>query len=201
MQKKKERAALLLAKKTNGYFQASDLKKAGLNVYDINSLLEKGKIERIKRGLYKWLGISEESNEMVNVARIAPNGVFCLFSALAWHELTTYIPKEYHMAIYTYSRKPAHPDYPPIKFYYYSDKRFKTGVQTVAIDGHKIQIYDLEKTICDVIHYRNKLGIDIVKEALDKYKTKRERNIQKLMQYANDLRDATVLRKYLEVLI
>jgi predicted transcriptional regulator of viral defense system len=201
MQKKKERAAFQLAKRTNGYFKANDLKMAGLNVYDINSLLDMGKIERIKRGFYKWLGMPEETSEMVDVARLVPGGVFCLFSALAWHELTTYIPKEYNMAIYIYSRKPALPQYPPIKLYYFSDKRFELGVKTVELDGHEIRIFDLEKTICDVIHYRNKLGIDIVKEALDKYKTKRERNIQKLMQYANDLRDGTVLQKYLEVLI
>ncbi len=201
MLKRKEKKAFLLSRRMNGYFNTADLKKAGLNIYDINSLLEMGKIERVKRGLYKWLEMTEETNEMAEVARMVPNGVFCLFSALAWHELTTYIPKEHNIAIYTYSRKPALPNYPPVKFYFFADKRFEIGVQTVKIDGHEIKIYDLEKTICDIIHYRNKLGIDIVKEALDKYKTRKERNLQKLMQYANDLRDANVLRKYLEVLI
>lgn len=201
MWEEKERIVLQLAQKTNGYFQACDLKKEGLNVYDINMLLETGKIERIKRGHYKYPAVIEEANEMVDVAHLVPEGVFCLFSALAWYELTTYIPKEYNMAIYTYSRKPVVPDYPPIKLYYYSEKRFARGVNTVEVDGHQVKIFDLEKTICDMIHYRNKLGMDIVKEVLDNYKTKKERNLQKLMQYANELRDANVLRRYLEVLI
>jgi predicted transcriptional regulator of viral defense system len=160
-----------------------------------------GKIERIKHGFYKWLGMQEDTYGMIDVSYLVPGGVFCLFSALAWHELTTYIPKEYSMAIHVYSRKPALPQYPPIRLYYFSNKRFETGTKTIELDSHAIKIYDLEKTICDVIHYRNKLGIDIVKETLEKYLTKKERNLNKLMQYAKDLRDSTVLQKYLEVLI
>ena len=73
--------------------------------------------------------------------------------------------------------------YPPIKIYYFSDKRFNIGVTTVCISGVDVKIYDLEKTVCDAVIYRNKIGIDIVKEVLERYVVKRERNLQRLMKY------------------
>jgi predicted transcriptional regulator of viral defense system len=69
------------------------------------------------------------------------------------------------------------PDYPPIKVLYFAEKQYKTGVKEISIQGNIIKIYDLEKTICDCIRYRNKIGIDIVKEALNEYIKKKEKNV------------------------
>lgn len=201
VEQKKEARAFKLAEENSGYVATKELKKAGLNVYDINVLLKEGKLERLKRGLFRWTEPQHEYHEITEAARLVPNGVFCLFSALAWHELTTHIPKEHTIAIPIKARKPVLPGYPPIKLYYFSDARFVTGMETVQINGHTIKIYDLEKTVCDAIYYRNKIGMDIVKEVMEKYVGRRGKNIQRLMRYAETLRVITMLKKYLEVLI
>ena len=72
---------------------------------------------------------------------------------------------------------------------------------TVNVDGHSIKVYDMEKTLCDIIYYRNKIGQDIVREALDSYIRHKDKNIQKLMQYSDVLRVSATMKKYLEVLI
>ena len=62
-------------------------------------------------------------------------------------------------------------------------------------------IYDKEKTLCDAVFYRNKIGIDIIKEALQNYARQPSVNIQKILDLAKDLRVEKTLQKYLEVLI
>ena len=72
---------------------------------------------------------------------------------------------------------------------------------TVNVDGYPVKVFDKEKTLCDIIYYRNKIGQDIVREALDSYIRNKDKNIQKLMQYADILRVSATMKKYLEVLI
>lgn len=201
MEKSKKEIMKKLAGGDDGYISTKDLKREGLNVYDINVLLEKGEIERVKWGLYRWTETQNEYHEMEEVSRLVPQGVLCLFSALAWHELTTYIPKVSAIAIPIKARKPVLPKYPPIKIYYFSDVRFETGIEIIHINGHPVKIYDLEKTVCDIILYRNKIGMDIVKEVMENYVGKRGKNVQRLMQYAEALRVLAILKTYLEVLI
>ncbi len=201
MKKGKEEFISKILKKDDIFMSAKRLKNNGLNTYDIGLLLSDGRLERVKRGLYKWTHLQNEYNEMAVVAGLVPNGVLCLFSALSFHELTTYIPMEHNVAIRRTMRKPVLPHYPPIKIVYLSEQRFITGIIEPEIEGHRIRIYNLEKTVCDAIIYRNKIGVDIVKEAMDRYVLKPEKNLQRLVEYAKKLRILNIVRTYLEVLI
>lgn len=64
-----------------------------------------------------------------------------------------------------------------------------------------MKVYDLEKTICDIVRFRNAIGHDVAVEALRGYLKKPDRNIQKLLEYAKVLRMEGSLRQYLEVLL
>lgn len=185
-----------------GHFvTAARLKQHGLNSYDIGQLVAGKSLERVKRGLYRWRQYREECNEMVEVANIVPKGVFCLHTAINYYELSTYIPKEYNIAILRTMRKPGLPDYPPIKVVYFSAERYYTGVSDIIIDDQKIPIYDLEKTVCDAVAYRNKLGIDIVREVMENYISRPDKKLQRLAGYAEKLRIARIMNTYLEILI
>jgi predicted transcriptional regulator of viral defense system len=186
---------------SSGYISAKELNKAGFNSYDISRLIELGYIDRVKRGLYRKSGVNDEYNEMVEVSKIVPNGFICLLSALAYYELTTYIPSEYQIAVHMDAHKTTLPGYPPIKLYFFSDNRFNIGAINIEIYGNKVNIYDIEKTLCDCIFYRNKIGTDIVKEALDNYIMRKGKNIPRLLEYAEKLRVKATLKTYLEVLI
>ncbi|MFC0297332.1 type IV toxin-antitoxin system AbiEi family antitoxin domain-containing protein [Geobacillus jurassicus] len=185
-----------------GFAKTEDLTKEGVSHYYIRKLKEEGKIVRIKRGLYRYVEWgNDQHGDVVEVSKLVPNGVLCLLSALSLYELTTYNPWEYHMAIERTSRKPSLPDYPPIKVFYFSKKQFEYGVEEMEIGGHKISIYSREKTICDMIRYREKVGIDVMKKGLRNYLRSPEKNINKLVECAEQMRVKTVLLKYLEVLV
>lgn len=69
----------------------------------------------------------------------------------------------------------------------------------MTIDGFKIKVYDAERCVCDAVKFRNKVGTDVCAEIISNYLDQAERNISKLMDYAETLRVAAVLGKYLEV--
>jgi predicted transcriptional regulator of viral defense system len=137
---------------------------------------------------------------LVDVFKIVPKGVLCLTSALAYYDLTTFNPYQYEIAVER-SCKLIIPEYPPIKLLYFSKKQLETGINNIEVDGHLIRIYDMEKTICDCIRYRNKIGIDIVKEGINEYIKRNDRNFNKLINYAEICRVQKILKEYLEVLV
>ncbi|GGH61517.1 transcriptional regulator [Paenibacillus silvae] len=186
----------------HGIARTKDFIKAGVSPYHIKKLEFIGEIERIKQGLYRQSGLIQEMpDEMVEVTKLIPKGVICLLSALSYYELTTYNPWEYQIAIHRSSKKPKLPDYPPIKIIYLADAQYNIGIDEVDINGSVVRIYDREKTICDMVRYREKLGMDLMKEGLRNYLKSSNKNITKLVSYADKLRIQTVLQKYLEVLI
>jgi len=188
--------------KNNGYARTKDIVNAGIHKHYLYQLVENNKVSRVKRGLYSWNDYDIDTyKELLEVKKIIPRGVICLLSALSYYELTTYNPWEYYIAIHRDDFKPKLPDYPPIYVFYFSDKQYNTGIKEISIEGNIIRIYDIEKTICDCIRYRNKIGTDVVKEAINKYLKNKDRDIDKLLEYAKVTGAYTIIKKYLDVLI
>lgn len=162
--------AMQVLKEHHGLARTKDFITTGISPYYIKKLEFIGIIERVKQGVYRQTGgVNEPPNEMVEVSKLVPKGVICLLSALSYYELTTYNPWEYQIAIHRSSKKPKLPDYPPIKVIYLADAQYNTGIDEVDIDGSIIKIYDREKTICDMVRYREKIGIDLMKEGMRNY--------------------------------
>lgn len=200
MNKKDERIYKVF-KKYKGFVRTKDILAAGIHTRNIKRLRDAGQIIRVKRGLYRLANIPLISNQgFVDLARAVPGGVICLLSALSYYELTTFNPSVILMAICRGSRKPKI-NYPPVEFYHFSKKQFKAGINKAKIKGHEIRIYNPEKTICDCFRYRNKLGLDIAKEGLSEYLKRKDRNLEKLLEYAEICRIKPLLQTWLNAMI
>lgn len=187
--------------KNNGYASTAELSALGINRFYVSELRKNYIIEQVKTGLYKWHNHDYDYDfELVEVQRIIPSGVLCLKSALAFHGLTTYNPWQYEVAIER-SSKVSIPNYPPIKVVFFSMSLYELGIMEIDIAGHKVKVYDLEKTICDCIRYRNKIGIELVKEGLQEYLKRSDRNLEKLLVDAKKCKVQKILNEYLEVLV
>jgi predicted transcriptional regulator of viral defense system len=186
----------------NGILSAGELRNSGYSFSLINSLLNQGSIIRIHHGYYKWIESEMAENEdFIIITRIIPKGIICLISALAYYQIITTIPREINVALERGDTKPKRPTYPPIRYYYFATETFQEGKETITISGESIQIYNLERTICDCIKFRNKIGMEIIKEALKKYLARPSRNILLLERYAKKLHIYSILRQYLEILL
>ncbi|MGM0568544.1 MAG: type IV toxin-antitoxin system AbiEi family antitoxin domain-containing protein [Elusimicrobiota bacterium] len=188
-------------KKNNGILKFSDITNAGFHPDTLTSLEEKGQIEKVAYGIYSLIDyIPDEYPDLVIASLQAPRGVVCLISALSFHNATTEIPGKVEMAIERGTRK-YKIEYPPVKFYYFSKKTWEAGIEKHQIEGKKIKVYNLAKTIADCFKFRNKIGADIAREALKI--AVREKNIspKEIMKYSKRCRVSTIVKPILETLI
>jgi len=194
---KKEQLFKLFEQK-KGIIKLSDLFKNNISKYYLLKLIENGEVEILKNGIFLLKDFP--TNEFLVLKNLIPKGVFCLFSAWQHHKLTTYLPHTYHIAIQRKSKIKL-PDYPPIKLYYWDKKALQTGVEIVKIDECEVLMSDIEKSVCDALKFRNKIGKDILNEILKEYLQSKNKKLDTLIKYAKVLRVEKILMDYLNILL
>ena len=167
-----------------GIVRTQQLRAGGFTHYQLKPFIQRGQVLKIKQGLYKWH--TSDQSELPEVAGIVPNGVFCLLTAAQHYDLTTFVASAYHIAI-PRKDKVILPDYPPIQLYYWNQTAYELGRTTVIINATVLPIYDPEKTVCDFLRQRHKLGLDLAKEVLTAYLRRPNRQIVRLVEYAGQL--------------
>lgn len=168
-----------------GYAKMQELRNNGVQTRTIAEAIKNGVIEKIKPGLYKLKDYPwDEHGSFVEVNQANTKAVICLTSAAEYHELTTFYPSYITVAV-PHNTPKFKLDYPPIKVYYFIDRYYSPGIETLKTKSGIIRIYNKEKTICDLFRYINKIGEDIAVESLKTYlQNRKERNIPKLIEYA-----------------
>lgn len=156
---------------------------------------ERGELIRVRHGVY---AVPDALfNTMIDIERIVPNGIVCLYNAWAYHQLSTVVPPSFCVAIEA-KRKVAMPPTLPIELYYWKKENLEFGIIKKSISGYDVLITDMERTVCDAVKYRNKIGLDVCGEVIDNYLKKENRNISLLHEYAQKLRVKNILTTYLE---
>lgn len=158
--------------------------------------VERGDIVRLRQGVYA--DPAAMLNTMIDVRRIVPGGVVCLYNAWIHYQLSTVVPPAFCIAIEA-KRKVSIPDVLPIQLYYWKSDFLEKGVKTECISGFEVRITDMERSVCDAVKYRNKIGLDVCSEVIHSYLLKPNKNLTRLMEYAKELRVANTLKNYLEI--
>ena len=177
-----------------GFITTGEVKSRG-EYEQLRRATEDGMLMRLRNGVY--VEMSALANNMIDVERIVPNGVLCLYSAFAHYGLSTQVPSATCIAIEA-KRKVRLPEYPPIDLYYWKKENLEFGVIQKSISRYNVLITDMERAVCDAVKYRNKIGLDVCGEVIDNYLKKDDRNISLLHKYAKKLRVKNILTTYLE---
>ncbi|HHI94904.1 MAG TPA: transcriptional regulator [Gammaproteobacteria bacterium] len=181
-----------------GLLRMSEAIKYGISRYALYKMRDNGALEQVSRGVYRLVDLPPMSiPDLVIVSLRFPRAVICLVSALSFHEMTTQVPHEVSVAVPRGTRMPSL-DIPPVHAYKFSSGAFKAGIERHQIDGVTVQVYSAEKTLADCFKYRNKLGMDVVLEALKLYRSQKKFNLEKLLEYARICRVEKVIKPYLE---
>ena len=151
-------------------------------------LIQNGYIEKVRTGYYQWVD-PEDFSEVSTVKRLFPDAIFCMDTALLYYGYSDRTPREWHMAVSKDSGKSRFKiDYPLVKPYYLEPTLLEVGLTTGEKDGHSIRIYDRDRVICDCLRYRNKMDRELFNKAIRAYVTDPQKNIARLMDYAERLR-------------
>ena len=187
--------------KEKQFITIPELKELGYTYYKIGKLEEAGAIKRISRSTYENLSYIGDENDFTRAAAYVPQGVICLMSAARFYELTNFLPDAVDVAIERTKKVGTLPEWPDINIYYFTPFRMNIGVLSILEGDNTFRIFDIEKTVVDIIYYRNKVGIEETSEILKNYLRRNDRHIDKLYTYAKNLRCEKVVRTYLEVLL
>jgi predicted transcriptional regulator of viral defense system len=183
-------------KQNKGYLSSSELTGRTMR-YQLQKMIDDGSVSKLKRGVY-CLNEELSKRQMIDTERIIPQSVLCLFSAWSHYNLSLSIPNSYYLAIEK-SRKVSIPEFPLINIVYLKKEYFELGIIEKEIEDIKVKIYDIEKSVCDAVKYRNKIGMEITSEVIRNYLANKKRNINKLVEYAKKMRIYNTLKMYIEV--
>jgi len=183
-----------------GVLRPKDLATEGIQAEYLRRACDKGLIKKVGRGSYVLANKSVHPGLALAVAgRAVPNGVVCLRSALAFHNLGKEPEGEVDMAI---ERRAARPrlDTPAIRVARLGGPAFTEGVERHVLEGVTVKIYCLEKTLADLFKFRNKIGPHLAVDALRAAFAERRVNLSRLSTYAAICRVERVMKPYVDAL-
>lgn len=186
-------------KNNSGMITTKDVEQMGIARKTLTRLLRKGLIEREKQGLYvlpnSW------GDEYYNLVFSSKNVVFSHATALYLHGLSERVPLVYEITVkngYNGGLKTLE----NVELYSVSKSMFQLGKAEIqSPQGKIVPVYDIERCLCDILKYKEKQDIEIIKYAYKTYVKSSKKNIYKLMQYAKKLKVEEEVNSYLEVLL
>ncbi|MDO5445984.1 MAG: type IV toxin-antitoxin system AbiEi family antitoxin domain-containing protein [Eubacteriales bacterium] len=188
-----------IANENGGVLLTSAIVAAGISKPTLADFVKKNGYERVGRGIY----CSQESwrDNLYLLQLRCPETVFSHETALFLLDMTDQEPFQYSVTAKT-GYNPSHLAEDGVKVFTVKKDLFdlgKTEAQTPF--GHKVILYDPERTVCDMIRSRSEMEIQSVQDALKRYSRRKDKNLHKLMEYANLFHVDKRLNLYLEVLL
>lgn len=181
--------------KNNGILLSSDVRKLKIHKQYIKLLCDENYIERIEKGVYVKKG--KFVNDFFLLQQRYKTGIFSHNTALYFYNLTDRTPLKYDLTFQNNIRVKDE----IVSSHYTKADYFEIGQTELKLqDGTTIKIYDLERTIIDILRDRNKIDLQIFNTAINGYMKRKDKNLVKLSKYAKIFKQENLLRKYMEVL-
>lgn len=188
-----------IAKTHGGIIQTKIAAECGISKAMLYKLCKDNKIHRIAKGQY--ILPDEMQDELLSISKRSENIIFSHETALYLNGISDRTPFE-HTLTAPSGCIPSAAIKAECKVYYIKPELFLLGKTTLRTpSGNDVAAYDLERTICDVIRSRNKIGTETFLTALKLYAASPKKDLNKLNTYAKKMRISNILRQYLEVLL
>lgn len=184
--------------KNGGVLKTSELNDLGISSRQIKKLVDNGQFFRIKRGYYELK--DEMSQEQAVIARLFPDAVIFLESALMHYRYTDRVPSAWQIAVNKNSNKNQYNiDFPIVKPFYLEPKFLEIGVDKIQIENLKVRIYNRDRTICDVLRYEKKLEKEVFNNSIQRYVKDSKKNVRRLFEYADIFNIKNKVQTYIGV--
>ena len=180
----------------NGIVLASDLKKLNIHKQYLKLLCDEGYVERKEKGVY--VKKEKNVNDFFLIQQRYKTGVFSHNTALYFYHLTDRTPLKYDMTFKNNIRV----NDEIIEPHYIKKDKYELGIIELELqDKTTIKVYNLERTIIDILRDRNKIDLQIFNTAMKEYMKRKDKNLIKLSKYAKEFKMEKILKKYMEVLL
>ena len=182
-----------------GVLLAKNARKSGIPKSTFYQFVQKNQMERLAHGIYLSPESWEDTAYVLHLR--CPQAVFSHDEALYYHDLVDREPMQPTLTIYSgYNTQKLTAS--GIKVYTVKKELLPIGKETITnAFGHEIPMYDLERTICDLVRSRSHFDFQDFQSALRRYAARKDKDLNRLMEYARLFRVQNVVRNYLEVLL
>ena len=188
-----------IARANGGMIETKTATEHGISKAMLSKLYRQKQLRRIAHGQY--ILPDEIEDELYAIHLRSSRIIFSHETALFLHGISDRTPFE-HTITAPSGSMPSPAIRSECKVYYIKPELFELGKSTVKTPcGNSVSCYDLERTICDIVRSRNKVGTETFLSALRLYAKSPKKNLNRLDSYAKQLRVAKTLRQYLEVLL
>ena len=181
----------------NGYLTTKDVNDNNIPRFYLTKLIKENKIERVSRGVY--IKKNELVDEFVILQSKSKNAIYSNTTALYLHGFSNRIPIKYDITINSgYNGSLQKED--NVNLFYTKRELLELGVINYKLDsGNIIRVYDLDKTICDIIKNKKKIDAEIFNKAIREYFYSKKKNTLKLYEYAKKMNIYNKVRDTFEV--
>ena len=182
-----------------GLIVTENVINAGITKTSYYDFIQKNGYEQVAHGIYAAPDCFED--ELYILSLRCPAAVVSHDDALFLHGLTDRAPFKHTITVYSgYGTSRLKKD--GIKVYTVKKELLEVGKTTAPSNfGHIIPIYDLERTICDMVRSRSNIDIQDFQTALKTYVRRKDKDLNKLNEYAKLFHVDKKIREYIGVLL
>ena len=182
----------------NGYLTTKDVIEHNIPRIYLSRLIDEHVIERVSRGIY--IKSNDIPDDMVVLQNKSKNAIYSHMTTLYLYGLSNRIPIKYDITVNQGYNGTLQRDN-NVNLFYIKRDLLNLGLTTYMLDsGYEIKVYDLERTICDIIKNKNRLDQEVVNKAIREYFYSNNKNVLKLYEYAKKLEIYDKVRNTFEVL-
>ncbi len=196
---KDEAEILYIAETQQGIITSTQVTEAGIPRRCLTSMVRSGLLVRVERGVYTLPETWED--ELFILQWRFSRGIFSHETALYLHAMTDRTPSRYTMT-FPFGYNPVNVIKRGVLAKVANEETYPLGIMTLASpSGNSLKVYDIERTLCDMVRTRHKADIQVVNQAMRMYAGSREKDIGRLMDYAQRLLVKQKILTYLDILL
>lgn len=183
----------------NGVIRTSDIVAEGISKPYFAEFVKKQGLVRVSHGIY----VSEDAwdDPMYLLQLRFPQAVFSHDTALYLHDLTDREPLKYAITVKTGYNTSKFQSL-NVKAYTIKKDLHELGITEIASPfGNMVNVYDKERSVCDIVRSRSEIEIQTFQDALKMYTKRNDKDLHRLMLYAKAFHIDRILNQYLEVLL
>ena len=189
----------LLLNEYGGIIQTFQVIDNGISKPVFYSYVKERGLEQAAHGVY--VSPDTWTDAMYILHLRCSQAVFSHETALFFHDLTDREPLKYTITVRT-GYNPSRLQENGFQVYTIKKDLHETAITTMQTPfGHSVPVYDMERTVCDLLRSRNNIEMQVFQDALKQYARRKDKNLRTLMKYASMFHVEKILRPYLEVLL
>ena len=189
---------LSIMKENNNIITPSILEKYGVSRMYLSKMNKKGIIEKIARGIYATKDYKYDEYYVFQLRY--PKTIFSYNTALYLYDMTERTPINMDVSIPKNYNPYLFKDF--VNVYRINEEIFELGVSYKETPlGIKVRVYNLERTVCDIIKDKDSIDIEIRNKAIKNCIKSKEFNASLMFEYAKKMKIYDKVKNYMEAII